>query len=148
MWQDTERMAAVRYDDLLDAFDFVGSGAPAEHQAFIAVDTGRIYWISALAPFEDEEVPDDLGESDRYIEVPHKNDLDLGHRLVLRFVEEQLPDAYGRVQGFFSRRGAYARLKEFLEHAGYLTKWYEFEARCTEQALKEWCEASRIELIP
>jgi hypothetical protein len=141
-------MAAVKYDDLLDAFYFVGSGAPMEHQAFIALDTGRIYWVSALNPLDDEEVPDDLGESDRYIEVPHKNDLDLGRRLVLRFVEEELPDAYGRVQGFFSRRGAYARFKEFLEDAGCLAKWYEFETQCTEQALKEWCEVYQIELIP
>lgn len=140
-------MAAVRYDDLLKAFEFVSFGAPMEHQAFIALDTGRIYWISALNPLDDEEVPDDLGESDRYIEVPHKNDLDLGRRLVLRFVEEQLPDACGRVQDFFSRRGAYARFKDLLDETGCLDKWYEFETQRTEHALKEWCEVHQIELI-
>ena len=140
-------MAAVKYDDLIEAFYFVGS-APMEHQAFIALDTGRIYWISELGPLDDEDLPDDLDESDRYIEVPHKSELGLGRRLVFRFVEEHLPGAYGRVQGFFSRRGAYPRFKALLDEAGCLDKWHAFETQSIEQALKAWCEDHEIELIP
>jgi hypothetical protein len=47
------------YDDLSAAFDFVSFAAPMEHQAFISLDTGTIYWISELNPLE-EDVPEDL----------------------------------------------------------------------------------------
>jgi Uncharacterised protein family (UPF0158) len=141
-------MAAVKYDDLIEAIDFVSAGASSDHQAFIALDTGRIYWISEFGDPIDEDVPEDLDESDRYLEVPSRNDLDLGRRLVFRFVEEQLPGAYEQVQGFFSRRGAYGRFKALLEDAGCLDKWRQFDAQCTRQALEDWCEAHAIELIP
>jgi hypothetical protein len=83
-------MVTVKYDHLWLAFDFVSSGAPTEHCAYVSLDTGRIYWMSELNPIEDEDIPDDLETSDRYLEIPHKNDLDLGKRLALRFAEEQL----------------------------------------------------------
>ena len=70
-------MVAVKYEDLSAAFDFVSFAAPMEHQAYISIDTGNIYWISELNPLE-EEVPEDLETSDRYIAIPHKNDLDRG----------------------------------------------------------------------
>ena len=54
---------------------------------------------------------DDLETSDRYIAIPHKNDLDLGRNLALRLVEQQLPAYYGRVVGHFRRKGAYTRFK-------------------------------------
>ena len=55
-----------------------------EHQAYISLDTGAIYWVSESNPMEAEaDVPDDLETSDRYIAVPHKNDLDLGTQLAL-----------------------------------------------------------------
>ena len=140
-------MVGVNYEDLSAAFEFVSSGAPMEHQAYISMDTGRIYWISEVAPVE-EELPDDLNESGRYIEIPHKNDLDLGRPLALRFIEKELPAAYDRVRDFFGRRGAYRRFKDFLAEAGYLEKWYAFEAEQIEQALKGWCEVNEIEILP
>lgn len=139
-------MVAVKYEDLSAAFDFVSFAAPMEHQAYISMDTGAIYWISELNPLE-EEVPDDLETSDRYISIPHKNDLDLGSELALRFAAEELPDLYTRVEGFFRHRGAYARFKEFLAAEGCLDKWYAFEAACTERALKNWCAENDIEII-
>lgn len=48
-----------------------------EHHAFISLDTGTIYWISELNPLE-KEVPEDLETSDRYLAIPHKNDLGFG----------------------------------------------------------------------
>jgi hypothetical protein len=49
----------VKYEDLSAAFDFVSFAAPMEHQAYISIGTGTIYWISELSPLE-EEVPEDL----------------------------------------------------------------------------------------
>ena len=139
-------MAAVKYDDLSAAFDFVSFAAPMEHHAYLSIDTGTIYWISELNPL-DEEVPEDLETSDRYIPIPHKNDLDLGSDLALRFAEAELPDRYNSVAQLFRHRGAYARFKELLASEGSLDKWYAFEAESTERALRDWCTANAISVI-
>ena len=139
-------MVTVKYDDLSMAFDFVSSARPMEHQAFVSLDTGAIYWITESGAIEEDELPDDLETSDRYIGIPHKNELDLGNSLALRFVEERLPDRYTDVVSFFRRRGAYARFKELLAAAGCLEEWYAFEAESTERALREWCKANEIHM--
>jgi len=139
-------MVAVKYDDLQEAFDFVSSAAPMEHSAYISLDTGAIYWMSELNPLE-EEVPDDLETSNRYIAVPHKNDLDLGSRLALRFAAEELPNRYAQIEGFFRHRGAYARFKELLAAESRLEQWYAFEAKATESALRNWCAENDIQLV-
>ena len=84
--------------------------------------------------------------SDRYIAIPHKNDLDLGNNLALRFAEEQLPHRYATVETFFRHRGAYARFKDLLAEERCLDQWYQFEAECTERALREWCAANQIDV--
>ena len=91
-------MVTVKYHDLWLAFEFVSSAAPMENHAYVSLDTGAIYWVSERDPIEEEELPDDLEESDRHIEVPHKNDFDLGSGLALRFVRERLPDQFTEVR--------------------------------------------------
>jgi hypothetical protein len=137
-------MVSVRYDDLIEAFDFVSFGGTSEHAAYISLDTGTIYWDTESG---DEELPDDLGDSDRYLAVPHKNDLDLGRDLALRFTAAELPNHYGSVEGFFRRAGAYARFKDLLEAQGRLDAWYAFEAADTEVALRNWCREHQIQLV-
>ena len=139
-------MVRVKYDEISAAFDFVSFAAPPEHQAYVCLETGAIYWVSELSPLE-EEVPDDLGESDRYIAIPHKKDLDLGSDLALRFAAEELPTQYSRVENFFRHRGAYARFKDLLAAEGCLDKWYAFESESTERALKRWCKENNIEVV-
>jgi len=138
-------VAGVKYDHLSLGFDFVSSAPPTENNAYISLDSGEIYWTSELNPIE-EEVPDDLETSDRYIPIPHKNDLDLGRNLALRFVAQALPGHYERVQAFFRHKGAYARFKQLLASDGTLDKWYTFEARAVETALREWCLENSIQL--
>jgi len=139
-------MVTVKYDDLSMAFDFVGFAGPMEHRAYVSLDTGAIYWISEANPIEEDELPDDLETSDRYIAIPHKNEFDLGNDLARRFVEERLPDRYADVEAFFRHRGAYARFKELLAAEGCLEEWYAFEAESTERALRKWCKANEIHL--
>ena len=139
-------MVKAKYDDLSMAFDFVNFDGSMDHQAYVSLDTGTIYWISETNPIEEDELPDDLETSDRYIAIPHKNELDLGNTLALRFVEERLPDRYADVHAFFRRRGAYARFKELLAAEGCLEEWYAFEAESTERALRDWCKANEIEV--
>lgn len=81
-------MVAVKYDDISLAFDFVSYAAPTEHNAYVSLDTGKIYWTSDASDAFDEEIPEDLETSDRYLAIPHKNELDLGRRLALRFVAQ------------------------------------------------------------
>ncbi|OUL78984.1 hypothetical protein CA603_33800, partial [Paraburkholderia hospita] len=67
-------MVAVKHDDLSMAFDFVSCAAPMEHNAYVSLDTGKVYWTSDFNDAFDEEIPDDLETSDRYLAIPHKNE--------------------------------------------------------------------------
>jgi len=93
----------------------------------------------------DEIANQDLDRG-RCIDIPHKNDLGLGHQLVSEFVENQLPDEYQHVQQIFQMRGAYGRFKDLLEANGLLQSWYDFEDRREEQALRQWCDENEVEL--
>lgn len=139
-------MISVNFADLDMAVEFVSSGMPTEHRAYISIDTGAIYWVSDSSDIEDD-APEDLEESDQYVAVPSKTDLGLGRPLALRFTEERVPDEYDTVRQFFARRGAYGRFKDLLTTHGQLDAWYAFEAECTERALLEWCEAQMITAI-
>jgi hypothetical protein len=57
-----------------------------------------------------------------------------------------MPDDLGRVQEIFSRRGAYRRFKDLLEHRDLLQNWYDFESRREEETLREWCRENEVEL--
>jgi hypothetical protein len=137
----------VNASEFRDAFEFVSSSALSENTAHISLDTGKIYWRSELLDLETEDSPRDLEDSDRYLEVPHKNKLDLGRPLAMSFIEQELPEEVGTVAAFFQRRGAYARFKDLLQTEGLLTQWYEFENRAVEEALFAWCRENEIQLV-
>ena len=50
------------------------------------------------------------------------------------------------IHAIFSRKGAYSRYKDFLEDRGMLEQWYEFQSKKQEEAFREWCESSSIEI--
>ncbi|CAA6692321.1 MULTISPECIES: UPF0158 family protein [unclassified Lentimonas] len=79
-----------------------------------------------------------------YVHLPDKFDLDLGQRLVWRFVGIEIPGLEPMVRDIFSRRGAYRRWKDFLEGNGLLDKWYTFENESTREALVDWCKANDV----
>ncbi|MEZ5615902.1 MAG: UPF0158 family protein [Rhodocyclaceae bacterium] len=139
-------IARIGYSELLDAFEFVSFGPPLEHCAFIDPDTGAIYCLSSEMQTE-EERPDDLETSDRYIQVPHKNDLTLGRDLALSFAAEEIPGEHETIAALFRKKGAYARFKGLLDARNLLERWYAFESRETEKALRLWCLENGIELI-
>ncbi len=138
-------MVAVKLNDLSMAFEFVGAGLPGENNAYISLDTGEIFWTSELNPM-DEDVPDDLETSDRYLSVPHKTELDLGKGLALRFAAHELTGCYDQVAGFFRHKGAYARFKALLDSKGALDRWFAYEAESIEQALTAWCAENGLEV--
>jgi hypothetical protein len=134
----------VSRGDIEMAFDFVSSARPEEHTAVLDKSTGTIYYHSEFGDLD--EIPDDLWESKDAVEIPHKNEFDLGKQLVLRFVGSRLPDDHAAVEEIFRRRGACGRYKDLLASRRLLDEWYEFEKQAMDKAIQEWCEAHGIEL--
>lgn len=137
----------VKFEDLQLAFLFVSSGGPGENQAVLDTQSGHLYWHSEIGDnFEEDELPENL-DDERYIELPHKNELNLGKPLVLDFVRQFLPDDYDEVRDIFRRRGAYGRFKAMLVRRGALDRWHDFSAKAEEAALRAWCADNAIELV-
>ncbi len=134
----------MKFRKLEDAYDFASAGAPQDHQAYVSKSTGKTFWYSDFLDIDQR--PEDFDESDDYVEIPHKKDLDLDQRLIWRFVDQAAPEKYDEVRRIFSRRGAYRRYRSFLEREGLLDKWYAFEATQTREALLEWCDDNGIEV--
>ena len=134
----------IKFKDIEEAYDFVSFGPYGDHSALLDKSSGKIYWHLESSDFE--EAPEGIWDSDDAIEIPHKNDLGLGNQVVFDFVRSQAPDDYRHVREMFSRRGAYARYKQFLESKGLLDEWYDCEQKTQEKALREWCKEHEIEL--
>ena len=138
-------MAGVSFSDIEDAFLFVGSAPYGTHSAYLNVETGQIFYQSEMADID--EIGDEEMDWGHMIEIPHKNDLDLGQHLVFDFVEANLPDDYQRVRDIFGRRGAYGRFKELLAEKDLLEAWYQFEHEREQEALRSWCDENEIPLL-
>ena len=107
----------VNYEDLELAFEFVSFATYEDHQAYICVETGQIYYESENL---DEEPPPDLGEEGRYLGIPSRRDLGLGKPLALDFTATHLPEDFETVAAYFRRSGAYSKFKTLLEKRGIL----------------------------
>lgn len=114
------------------------------HSAILCKDSGRIYYRSETGNID--EIDEEELDCDTFIEIPHKNDLDLGRELVFEFVVLNLPDEMTCVQRIFHGRGAYGRFKDLLEQKGMLQRWYDFENLREEEALRQWCTENEISL--
>jgi len=142
-------MTAVNLDELSFAMDWVSTDF-AENEAYVCRDSGKIHWISGDPGEldEEEEVPDDIDDSEKYIPVPDKRDLDLGSHLVFDFTAQYLPQHYDHVRDMFRRKGAYGRFKGLLERQDKLQAWYAFSDEQETKALKEWCKEEGLQLAP
>lgn len=128
----------VKFDELLQAFDWVNSATYGEMGAFVSRQTGQIYLSTNEIDLE-VALPEDIEDEEKYLAVPNKQELDLGKNLVLSFTAEHLPEASASVADFFRQRGAYGRFKALLESRGQLQTWYDYEAQETARTLREWC---------
>ena len=135
----------IRFQDIQEAFEFVSAAGGGEHQAFLCKPSGKLYCHSELC--DDLDIlPDDVDDTEKFLQIPDKKELDLGKPLALEFTREFLPDDFDNVRQFFSRRGAYAKFKDLLDQRGALAQWYDFEAKAEEKALREWCDLNSIEV--
>jgi hypothetical protein len=134
----------IKFSDIEDAFYFVSMGEMYMNSAILCIETGQIFYISDFG--DSDELPEDIDTSDKYIDIPHKNELDLGKPLVLEFAAMYLPDNLEKVNSFFHKKGAYSRFKKFLEAEGLLDKWYTFEEDEQNKSLREWCKDNDINI--
>ena len=135
----------VDFGEIESAYQFVSSGTRYEHQAFLSRETGEIFFSSEMG--ESDELPDDV-DSERYVAIPDKWDLDLGEPLVMEFVARHLPEGLDAVHAMFRKRGAYARFKAFLDERDLLQPWYDYQADAETAALKEWCKENGVDVGP
>ena len=133
----------VKFDDLELALEFSSFDIYGDHCAYLCTESGHIYYESDAL---EEELPDDIFENDKYIEIPSKRELDLGKPLVLQFVEQYLPSDLDTVYSIFRSKGAYSRYKALLENRNALDKWYEYEQEAQKKELLSWCKYNGIEV--
>jgi len=138
----------VSFQDILFAFECVDGGAGL-HRAILCRRTGKIYFHSEFSDFEEfnDELPEDVEDEEKYIDIPEKRELGLGKPLALDFSREILPDDFDEVRYMFSKRGAYKKFRALLIRRNVLDRWYDFESKATEQALREWCQFNSIEIV-
>ena len=114
------------------------------NRAHLCLDNGEIYYQSEIGDLN--ELDEDTFNCDHFIEIPHKNDLDLGQRLVFEFADKYLPDELDLIEQIFSGREAYGKFKDLLEHRELLQSWYDFENQREEEALREWALENEVEI--
>jgi hypothetical protein len=136
----------VKFSELELALEFVSFEGLTERRAYVRKDTGEILYGSDDLD-EEEELPDDVDDEEKYLAIPTKRDLDLGKSLVFDFVREFLPDHLDQVRRYFSRRGAYGNFKDLLAQGHAIEQWHKFEDEAAQRALREWCSENSIERI-
>jgi len=138
-------MPTVSLDELQGAVDWVSSNT-LDDEAYVCRQTGKIYWISGEPGVldEEDEIPDDVHDVEKYAPVPDRPDLDLGNRLVFRFAAQFLAEHFDEVRNTFRHKGAYGRFKEILHRQDSLEKWYAYSEEQTIKALEFWCESEGL----
>jgi hypothetical protein len=137
------------FKDILVAFESTCVGGTAQNEAYICRQSGKIYFHSDLLELEElnDELPDDIEDEEKYLQLPDKYELNLGNPLVLAFAREFLPRDFDEVQRIFSKRGAYSNFKSLLARRGAIDRWHDFQNKETERALREWCELNDIKVV-
>ena len=137
----------VSFQEILTAFEFVGSGGLGEHHAVLCRRTGKIYLQSEFSGFDEvDELPDDVEDDEKYLIIPDKRELGLGKPLALEFAREFLRGEFDEVRYIFSKRKAYSKFRALLIRRNALEQWYEFESKAAEHALREWCAVNSVEV--
>lgn len=133
-----------KFMDVEAALEYASMGGGYGTAVLLDKASGEIYYQSDFAGID--EIPEEAWDSDDVVQMPPKKELDLGSRLVFRFMSDACPEGYDEVRGIFSRRGAYARYKDWLISHNLLEKWYDYSNAAEAEALREWCADEGIEL--
>jgi hypothetical protein len=137
-----------KLSNIYDGFLLVNAGGYCGNEAILDKKTGKIYHRSDYGDIE--ELEEQLSEEDFdeaiHIEIPHKNDLDLGRDLVFEFMAKFSPEHEEEVNQMFRKKGAYSKFKYLLEEKDLLEQWYEFENKSELIALSQWCKENEIDI--
>jgi len=139
----------VSFQEILEAFEFVAmSGSLGEYRSILCRRTGKIYQHAEFSDLEEfnDELPDDVDDEEKYIDIPDKRELGLGKPLALDFAREFLADDFDEVRYMFSKKGGFRKFRALVIRRNVLQRWYDFESQATERALREWCEVNSIEV--
>jgi hypothetical protein len=138
----------VSFKEIRDAFEFKSMSGGYDYRAILCRKTGKIYTHSDFPDAEEfnDELPEDVDDEAKYIDIPDRRELDLGKPLALDFVDEFLPLDSSEVRRIFNRRGAYRNFKALLVRRNALDRWYEYESQATDKALRDWCSLNEIEI--
>ena len=132
------------FSEIEEAVYFVSMEPYGTNEAWVSLDNGQTFLLSGHG--DSDELPDDFEESDRYLAIPHKNDLDLGQQLVRDFICSESPSLVRQVEEIFQHSGAYSRYKTVLVSNGLLDAWHAFEREQTMKMIQEWCEENELPL--
>jgi len=136
----------ISFSNIQMAFEMADIEGGASIRMVLDRKSGKIYQDSDGMLDGDDELPDDIDDDERYVDIPDKKSLGLGKPLVMRFASEHMPDDIDDVRAIFSRRGAYARFKDLVVRRRLLERWYDFSNKAEEAAIREWCAENEIEL--
>ena len=134
----------ISFDDIENVFLFVSMDQMFMPNAYLCKETGEMFYTSEMG--DSDELPEDIDDPEKYIAIPHKNELDLGKALVIEFTSTYLPDELEKVYSMFRHKGAYSRYKDLMERKGALEDWYKFENERRKLVLREWCRENNIEI--
>lgn len=134
----------IKFSDIELAFEFVSGASYGMNSCTLCKETGQIYYESGLG--DSDELPDDIDDDEKYVSIPHKNDLDLGFQLVREFVSKVMPEKFNQVEHVFRGKGAYSQYKAYLVKNDLLDEWYAFEADKTKATLRYWCAKNNINI--
>ncbi len=138
----------IKLSDLDLALDCTSTDfLSGDYFAYINRETGELIHDDEGMDGAGDDVPDDIDDIDKYIQVPTKQDLGLGKPLVIQFSSEVIPDELNTVHAIFSKKGAYQRYKQLLSQLGKLDDWHNYEAEQQKKALLEWCDENDLEVV-
>jgi len=93
------------------------------------------------------EIAEEILETDRYIQLPDKFDIDEYHimeRFCLSLKDEKIRnEMYHSIQG----KGAFRRFKEKIRRFKIENDWYDFRDDVIREIAREWCEVNDIDCV-
>ena len=135
----------VSLKDIREAFEFVCAGGGGEHQAFLCKQSGKLYCHSDLC--DDLDIlPNDIDDTEKFLQIPDKKELDLGKPLALDFRPPIPARRLRRRSTIFQQKG---RLRQILRIC-----WVEGACSISgtisrrkprKEHLRMWCDLNSIE---
>lgn len=128
--------------ELVDAFETASLASRGDIQALLDKASGKIYFH---APDDDsgcwDALPEDADNAEKYLLLPHKDELVYEKTLIFRFVGQHCPaQQVEEVEAIFRRKGAYGNYRRFLDRNGLLDHWYAFRDAHIQAAFLAWCQ--------